>query len=86
MKYVFRQIHTLHPSVSMALLFGKISSLMMITEKSSKLLTTQLFFTDCIKKGFASMQMDQMTHNFTVKIFSVLNFKVFIEKCINLCK
>ena len=29
----------------------------MITEKNHKLLTSQLFVTDCTKKGLASMQM-----------------------------
>ena len=31
----------------------------MITEKNHKLLTSQIFLTDCTKKGLASMQYQQ---------------------------
>jgi hypothetical protein len=30
----------------------------MITEKNHKLLTSQIFLTDCTKKGLASMDLD----------------------------
>ena len=32
----------------------------MITEKNHKLLTSQLFVTDCTKKGLASMDLQQV--------------------------
>jgi hypothetical protein len=34
--------------------YGKILWKIMITEKNNKLLTSQLFVTDCTKKGLAS--------------------------------
>ena len=62
----------------------------MITEKNHKLLTSQLFVTDCTKKGLASMLMkqDNITEMHIYVKYEIVSFmrrqfsslKVYIEQ------
>ena len=51
----------------------------MITEKNHKLLTSQLFVTDCTKKGLASMPMGKCSNAFFSETTNIIKAKLYMN-------